>query len=113
MGKKRKRIILVDADVVSHFIVGGEIYLLPRIFPYKMKILDKVYTELERFRARKIEVDNLLNQKLIELMPFPEDRQEIKREYFRIKRDLFMGDGESACLSVIRFTNDIIGSSNL
>ena len=46
-------------------------------------------------------------------MPFPEDHHEIKREYFRIKRDLFMGDGESACLSVIRFTRDIIGSSNL
>ncbi len=43
------KLILLDADVVSHFIYAGEILLLPRIFhPLPIRILDKVYEELEQ-----------------------------------------------------------------
>lgn len=113
MVKKKNRIILIDADVVSHFITGQEIYTLPTIFPYKMKILDKVYDELENFKSKKTQVDNLINQKILEKIPFPDDNPEIRKEYFWIKKQLFKGDGESATLAVTRFSNDIIGSSNL
>lgn len=110
---KNDRIILIDADVISHFITGGEILTLPKIFPYKIKVLDKVFTELKRFPGKKKEVDNLINLKLIELLPFPEDNFEIKKEYLHIKKLMFKGDGESACLAVVRHTNDILASSNL
>ncbi|MCR9080962.1 MAG: hypothetical protein NXH89_00965 [Cyclobacteriaceae bacterium] len=111
--KKNEKIILIDADVLSHFISGGQITLLPRIFPYPIKILDKVYAEISRMPGRKTEVDNLLNFKLIEKIPFPEDQPEIKKEYLHIKKLMFKGDGESACLAVVRYSKDILASSNL
>lgn len=111
--KKNERLILIDADVLSHFISGGQITLLPQIFPFPIKILDKVYAEISRMPGRKTEVDNLLNFKLIEQIPFPEDQPEIKKEYLHIKKLMFKGDGESACLAVVRFSKDILASSNL
>lgn len=111
--KKTEKIILIDADVLSHFISGGQITLLPKIFSYPIKILDKVYVEIARMPGKKTEVDNLLNFKLIEHIPFQEDNQEIKKEYHYIKNKLFKGDGESACLAVVRYTQNILASSNL
>jgi len=108
-----KRIILIDADVVSHFITGGQIMLLPNIFSYSVKILDKVYAELSQFPNKKTEVDNLINFKLFEIMPFPEDDIDIRKEYLHIKKLMFKGDGEAACLAVVRKSNDILASSNL
>lgn len=111
--KKNEKIVLIDADVLSHFITGGQITLLPHIFPYPIKILDKVYAEISRMPGRKTEVDNLLNFKLIEQIPFPEDQPEIKKEYLHIKKLMFKGDGEAACLAVVRYSQDILASSNL
>ena len=114
MGMKRsKKIILIDADVLSHFITGGKITLLPAIFPYPIKILDKVYTEISRMPGRKIEVDNLINCKLLEQIPFPDNNPEIRKEYLHIKKWMFKGDGEAACLAVVRYSQDILASSNL
>jgi hypothetical protein len=45
-------------------------------------------------------------------MPFPEDNMEIKKEYAFLKKSL-KGDGESACMAVARYTDNIIASSNL
>jgi hypothetical protein len=109
--KQSERIILIDADVVSHFLTGGYILILPKIFPYPIKVLTQVYAELERFPKRKTEVDNLLNLKLIEKMPFPEEDMNIKKEFLRLSRE--RGIGESACMAVARFRNNILASSNL
>ncbi len=111
--KKSPKFILVDADVVSHFITGGQILLLPEIFPFKIKMIDIVYQELCAFKKRKSEVDNLLNQSNIELMGFPQDDIRIQKEYAWIKSMRFRGDGESACMAVARFSKDIIASCNL
>ena len=113
MAKKTTKIILIDADVVSHFIQGGEIYALGSIYPNKIKVLDKVYAELERFPKKKTEVDNLLNQGILELEKFPDSNHEIRKEYLWIKKMMFKGDGESACLAVARYNQNIIASSNL
>lgn len=111
--KKTEKIILIDADVLSHFITGGQILLLPKIFPYTIKVLDKVYAEISRMPGKKTEVDNLLKFRLIEQIPFPEDNPEIRKEYHYIKKKLFKGDGESACLAVVRYSKEILASSNL
>ncbi len=113
MAAKTERLILIDADVLSHLISGGRITLLSAIFPYPIKILDKVYTEISRMPGRKSEVDNLLNFKLMELISFPEDNPEIKKEYLHVKKLMFKGDGEAACLAVVRYSQDILASSNL
>lgn len=108
------KLILLDADVVSHFIYAGEILSLPRIFhPLPIRILDKVYEELEAWREKKIQVDNLINMKLLMIMPFPDDNPAIVREFLHIQKLMFKGKGESACMAVVRHTNDILASSNL
>ena len=111
--KKNEKFILIDADVISHFVTGGLITLLPKIFPYPIKILDKVYSEISRMPGRKSDVDNLLNFKLMELIPFPEEDLIIKKEYLHIKKLMFKGDGEAACLAVVRYSEHILASSNL
>lgn len=107
------KLILVDADVVSHFICAGEILMLPKIFKLPIKLLDKVYAELARWPSRKQEVDNLVNFKLIEVIPFPENNSEIVKEFFYIQNVLDKGVGESACMAVARHTKDVLASSNL
>ncbi|GAB3967801.1 hypothetical protein GCM10028806_10630 [Spirosoma terrae] len=108
------KIILLDADVVSHFIYAGEILSLPKIFqPIPIRILDKVYEELEQWREKKIQVDNLVNMKLLEIMPFPDSNPAIVREFLHIQKMMFRGKGESACMAVAQYTKDILASSNL
>jgi hypothetical protein len=108
------RSILIDSDVISHFISGGMLTLLPDIFPEnKILLLDKVYEELERYGRRKPFIDLMISKGSFELFLFPEDDQDIKKEYAYIMKSLFKGNGESACMAVARFHNEIIGSSNL
>lgn len=111
-----KRTILIDADVVSHFISAGEEEILHLIFPdCQIRMLDKVHRELQNWKriAMMQKLSHLLSKKRIQLMAFPEENEEIKREYFSIKKNLFKGDGESACLAVARYQKNILASSNL
>lgn len=110
---KTEKIILIDADVVSHFVEAGEILFLPNIFPFKIYVLDKVMQELERWKSRKAAVDNLINLKLLHPLPFPQNEPEIVREYLWIKDKMFKGDGESACLAMARSSKNILASNNL
>lgn len=108
------RCILIDADVISHFITAGEMISIASIFPFPIYVLDKVYKELERFPRRKIEVENLLKFGLIKEMPFfPEHDDAILKEYAHIKKWMFKGDGEAACLAVAKASKNILASSNL
>jgi len=114
--EKTNRIILADSDLVSHFITGGEAENIHLIFPdHPIYMLDKVHAELQNWRNVKVGLilSDLLKKKTIRLMDFPEENEEIKREYFWIKKMLFKGDGESACMAVTRYNKDILGSSNL
>lgn len=113
MAKIKLKDILIDSDVVSHFITGGQTLILHKIFPNKILILDKVYDELLKFNSKKSEVENLLNFGIVTKIPFPNTNQAVLREYLHIKKMMFKGDGESACLAYVKHTNDIIGSSNL
>ncbi|UNY99759.1 hypothetical protein MQE36_05290 [Zhouia spongiae] len=110
---KHENIILIDADVVSHFINAGEILLLGKIFKTPIKILDKVYSELERWPKKKTEVDNLINFNLLDVIPFPEHDTSIRKEYLYIKSVLFKGEGESACMAVARYNKNVLASNNL
>lgn len=111
-----KRDILIDADVVSHFVIAGKSLSLKKIFPDNtIYILDKVHAELQRWPspALRTQVSILLSKKIIKLMDFPDDNPKIIKEYAWIKTMLFKGEGESACLAVARYNNKIVASSNL
>lgn len=112
MGKK-PRIILIDADVVSHFIHASEHLQLHLIFPNPIHVLDKVQGELILFPKKKKIVENLIEMKILIKKDFPEDDFEIKKEFAHIRKLMFKGEGESACMAVARFSDVIIASSNL
>jgi len=109
------KIILVDADVISHFIACSEIIYLPKILdPHKIVVLDNVYAEVARISSRKTILDNLLaTVKNICKQPFPISNLDIKKEYALIKKNNpLIGDGERACMAVAWYTDDVVASSN-
>lgn len=111
---KSSKVILLDADVISHFIVGnGLLYLSKILSPHRLFILDIVYNEVSRLPSRKKVLDKVvLLQKEIEIIDFP-DTYEIKKEFASIKRDFkLIGDGERACMAVAKYNKNIIASSN-
>lgn len=115
MVKNDQKAILIDADVVSHFISAGEEEQLNKIYPFKILLLDKVHAELQKWPhvGPREAVSRLFQKKIVHLTQFPEENPQIKKEYAWIKSVLFKGDGESACLAVARFSKHILASSNL
>lgn len=112
MGKYK--IILVDSDIVRHFIVAGRIDDLPEILsPNLIFIVEDVYNELARDPDRKKTVDNWLQAKHIARISLPFHNENIRREFYRLKKeDWKKGDGERACLALARFNKEVIASSN-
>lgn len=109
MANKTITKILLDADVIIHFVKGGQQLILPNIFPeYSLCVLDKVSKEL-KYRS---EYKNLFNFGTLTEIPFPNDNPDIRKEYALLLKSK-KGDGESACLAYLRFNPDILGSSNI
>ena len=107
------KIILLDCDVISHFIANNALKDLPHILaPHKCFVLDYVYAEVEARPMRLAFLEPLIKAGRIQKMCFPEDA-EINREFARIKSMRpVIGDGERACMAVARFRRDIVASSN-
>ncbi len=109
-----EKIVLVDADVISHFIAAGELLMLASILsPYKILIPDLVYVEVSRIKSRKPVLDNVINLvKSISVFPFPQD-EEVLKEFALIKKlNPLIGDGERACMAIAKINKDVIASSN-
>lgn len=102
--------ILLDCDVIIHFTKAGKQLLLPKIFPNRFVILDKVKAELDKRKKSIVALNNFIEWSKIDVIPFPNDIAVVK-EYSILKRD--MGDGEAACMAVAKHTKDYIASSNL
>lgn len=101
--------IVLDADVLIHFSKGESLSILPDIFPeYEYTILDIVYNEVTSLQHQ---LDNQINMiGNISLLKF-EPKGDMFREYAKLKTTF--GIGESACMAYCRYTNNVIGSSNL
>lgn len=102
--------ILLDADVVIHFVKAGFQLKLSAIFPNRLVMLDKVKQELVKRKSEALGVENFLNWCKIPVEPMPTNI-EILREYAALKK--IRGEGESACMAVARFRKDYIASSNI
>lgn len=78
---KDSKLVLIDADVISHFIACSELLYIPKIFePHKIVIFDTVYNEIARIYSRKLVLDNLLSSvKNISRQPFPINNIDIKK----------------------------------
>ncbi len=106
---KRRIKVILDADVLIHFSKAGMLSLLPSILPeYDHAILTPVYEETTSMRGQ---IDNQVkfvgNLEVIDFQP----TGEMKREYAKLRSTY--GKGESACMAYCRFTDNVIGSSNL
>lgn len=102
--------ILLDADVVIHFVKAGYQMQLPAIFPDRLIMLDKVRNELVKRKSEALGIEIFLNWCKIPVEEMPKDR-EILKEYALLRK--LRGEGESACMAVARFKNNYIASSNL
>lgn len=107
--------IVLDADVIIHFVKAGQFSLLLDIFPeYQYLILDVVYDEVTVSRTTKTMIDNsitLLGTRIVCVKFTPTG--ESRLEYARLRSSLLLGKGESACMVYCRDNNDVLGSSNL
>lgn len=105
---KNKKILL-DADVIIHFIKGEQLGILNIIFPNDLYILQPVFKEVYTISIRT-EIENLIRFKIIYELEFPSDIEVVK-EYAKLKRKF--GPGESACMAYCKYNKDILASSNL
>lgn len=110
---KNKTKIVLDSDVIIHFIKGDCSTLLFDIFPeYQYLILDVVYDELSKNTQTRTVIDNIAK-----LMPDKLQKIQFRpagvmmREYAQLLRTL--GRGESACMIYCYDNKDVLGSSNL
>lgn len=110
MVTKTEKLILLDADVISHFISGGQFALLPSIFKNKKVLLDVVADELRASKKFRDCVDNVIRSGFIKEINFQEIR-EVVIEYAKLIKTF--GKGESACMAYCKFNKDILASSNL
>lgn len=107
------KIILLDCDVISHFIANNAINDLPVILaPHECVVLDYVYAEVAARPMRLAFLQPLIQLGAIRKMTFPDD-VEINKEFARIKsKKPIIGDGERACMAVARFNANVVASSN-
>lgn len=103
--------IVLDADVIIHFIKGDRFFDLLNIFPeYLYIILDVVYKELSE--KRRIMIDNAVsyfNNRLVKEVFSPTGAS--AKEFATLTQRI--GNGESACMVYCRDHNDVLGSSNI
>lgn len=104
MATKTDKLILLDADVISHFISGGQFGLLPSIFKNKKVILDIVAYELRASKKFKTYIENTIATGFIREINFQGDKQ-ITMEFAKLIKSF--GKGESACMAYCKFNKDI------
>ena len=110
MSKNSDPLILLDSDVIRHFISGNQLNKLSAIYPSRFAILDKVKNELCRSQNLKPIVESFISTSKIIEIPFPTDMT-IIIEYAYLCRSF--GEGESACMAVAKHQQKFIASSNL
>lgn len=102
--------ILLDCDVIIHFIKAGKQLLLAKIFPDRFVILDKIKAELDKRKSNEVPISNFISWSKIPIIPMPKNAEIIK-EYAILKKSV--GDGEAACMAVAKYNKEYIASSNV
>ena len=102
--------VLVDADVVSHFLQGEGLPLLNAVFPGRLAMLGQVEEELRVVRNFRTIIDNFISFCKVQQVTIPSNGA-IMPEYAQLPRTF--GKGESACMALARHRGNYIASSNL
>ena len=109
--KDKKLKIVLDTDVVLHFMKGGRLSLLLDIFTAECEyiMLSTTYDEI-RNRDQKNQIDNHINLlKNLSKVDF-NPTGEMRRVYAMLTSQF--GKGESACMAYCQFEHHVIGSNN-
>jgi predicted nucleic acid-binding protein len=110
---KRTKIVL-DSDVIIHFIKGGQLPMIHQIFPeFQYVILDTVLDkELRKYDTTRQYLDKYLIffKENIEVVEWDPDYQ-MTKEYTLLTKKF--GIGESACMIYCKYNQDVIASSNI
>lgn len=110
---KRTKIVL-DSDVVIHFIKGEQFPMIHQIFPdYQFAILDIVLNkELRKRELTRNYLDQYFHffKERIEVIVWNPD-YEVASEFATLLNRFNMG--ESACMVYCKYNEDVIASSNL
>lgn len=108
--KDKKVKIVLDTDVILHFLKGGRFSLLPEIFQEcEYIMLSTTYDELKD-KAQRDQIDNQINFiRNITKIEF-EPKGEMRKVYADLTKQF--GRGESACMAYCQFENHVIGSNN-
>lgn len=105
--------IVLDADVIIHFVKGGRLDMLPRVLPeFQFIVLNVVERELPTLIMSSLR--KIINRdKTIFEDVFGKTPGEV-REFARLtsKNGLSLGRGESACMVYCLYHHDVVGSSN-
>ena len=111
--KKQKTKIVIDSDVIIHFIKGCQLPMLHTIFPeYEYVILDIVLNdELRKNSKTKAYLDAYLkiSNAITEIEWAPDYKMMAEFALLKKKYDL----GESACMVYCKFNDDVLASSNV
>lgn len=82
---------MVDADVISHFMATGYIDRLTEILqPHAVMIVENVYKEASYHPTepdRKRKVDKWMERCKVCKIAFPYANENIRREFFRLKKE--------------------------
>lgn len=109
--KDKKLKIVLDTDVVLHFMKGSRLSLLLDIFASECEyvMLSTTYDEI-RNRDQKNQIDNHINLlKNLSKVDF-NPTGEMRRVYAMLTSQF--GKGESACMAYCQFEHHVIGSNN-
>ncbi|MBC8319844.1 MAG: hypothetical protein H8E34_03890 [Bacteroidetes bacterium] len=107
--------ILLDADVLIHFIRGNQIGNLHRVFNNELILIDIVFNEVFMGSSLRTPVENLIKFGFVTEMKLDDAGSDVKREYYRLtgSRGGNLGKGESAIMAYCRYNDDVLASSNL
>lgn len=109
--KDKKVKIVLDTDVVLHFLKGGRLSLLLEIFATECEyvMLNTTYDEI-RNKDQRTQIDNhilwLKNLTKVDFKP----TGEMRRVYAMLTSQF--GKGESVCMAYCQFEHHVIGSNN-
>lgn len=103
--------ILLDSDVVIHFVKGERISTLMELFPQRMLMLDRVMEELQKNHTVHTVLENMVRFQSLSIVSFPSKDLDVFKEYAQLIKT--KGKGESACLAYCRYHPHIIASSNI
>jgi len=102
--------VILDSDVIIHFIKGECLHILPRILPaYSFILLDIVYQK-ELAASHRTQIENTIRYfESITIEAWIPKKEELK-EFMELSKKY--GLGESASMVYCKYHQDVLASSN-